>query len=69
MVTSNTHTTSVSDQSYVNKEPILNEKINNPRTLFVSGLRSNINKRDIYKHFFGCIKVTIKQYHTTSHLK
>jgi RNA recognition motif-containing protein len=42
---------------------------NKKKSLFVSGLRNNVNENDIRKHFTGCKKVTIKQCRGTSHLK
>jgi hypothetical protein len=47
----------------------MKQTINNDKTLFVSGLRSDVTNSKIRVHFPGSIKVTIKQYHTTPHLK
>ncbi|CAF1273200.1 unnamed protein product [Adineta steineri] len=61
--------------STVNEKNDNNDKSNSDQlskhqnTLFVSGLRSNVSKSDIYDHFTDCIKVIFKQYHSTPHLK
>ncbi|CAF3948506.1 unnamed protein product [Adineta steineri] len=47
----------------------LNKTNNDYKTLFVSKLKSNITKHDLYNHFHGCIKVTIKKSHSASDLK
>ncbi|CAF4178914.1 unnamed protein product, partial [Adineta steineri] len=74
--TSNPSTYSLSTPiSTVNEKNDNNDKSNSNQlskhqnTLFVSGLRSNVSKSDIYNHFTDCIKVIFKQYHSTPHLK
>ena len=47
----------------------MNQGTNNCQTLFVSGLKSDVNTETIRRHFASCIKVTLKQYRTTSQLK
>lgn len=38
-------------------------------TLFISGMRNEVTKADICRHFVGCAKVTIKQSYLPPHLK
>ncbi|CAF2145954.1 unnamed protein product [Rotaria magnacalcarata] len=65
----NTDRKNTNNQSHVKKKFACDRVINNGKTLFVSGLRSDIDKSDIRSHFTGSIKVVIKQYRSTSHLK
>ncbi|CAF0761014.1 unnamed protein product [Adineta steineri] len=65
----NTCKTNVTKQS-CNKRQQLHEKLLDARkVLYVSGLRRDVTKHDIYTHFIGCSKVTLKEYHSVSHLK
>lgn len=48
---------------------MLDQTTNRCRTLFVSGLKNAVSKDTICRYFPGCVKVTIKQYRTTSDLK
>ncbi|CAF4298407.1 unnamed protein product, partial [Rotaria socialis] len=68
-VTTNTHNRYTNNRSHAKKKFAFDRIINNGKTLFVSGLRSDVDKNDIRSHFTGSIKVVIKQYRSTSHLK
>jgi len=53
---------------------IKNTKIRNQRkninnTLYVSGLRNDVCKKDLHRHFIGCTKVTMKQHQMPPYLK
>jgi RNA recognition motif-containing protein len=43
------------------------KNINN--TLVIFGIRNEVTKADIYDHFVGCTKVTIKQSYLPPYLK
>jgi hypothetical protein len=61
-------TQNIFNQNYLEKRK-LNEKMNHHKTLFVSGLKNNVNKAVIHRHFIGCTKVILKQCQTVSNLK
>ncbi len=56
-------------RSHAKKEQAINQTVNDRKTLFVSGLRSDVNKNDLRSYFIGCTKVTLKQCRARSHLK
>ncbi|CAF0802090.1 unnamed protein product [Adineta steineri] len=66
---SNTHTETVSTQTHVRRSQIFDPAIHDSRILFVSGLKNDVNKNNIRRHFVGCLNVTVKQYHTTPRFK
>lgn len=43
------------------KEKTLKRCIRERRTLFISGLHLDVHKRDLYRQFPGCVKVTVKR--------
>jgi hypothetical protein len=51
------------------KKRKLNETANRYKTLLVLGLRNDVNKTDLHRHFIGCTNVTLKQCQTSSSLK
>ncbi len=60
------------NQNYLKKRKLdekMDEKRDHHKTLFVSGLKNDVNKTDIYRHFVGCTKVILKQCQTVSNLK
>ncbi len=69
MVSSNRHTTIMNKRSHAKKKQAINTTVNDCKTVFVSGLRSDVNTNDLRNYFTGCIKVTIKQCRARSHLK
>ena len=48
---------------------IKNQKKNIHNTLYVSGLRNDICKKDLHRHFVGCTKVTMKRHQMPPYLK
>jgi RNA recognition motif-containing protein len=44
----------------------INENVNRYKTLLVSGLRYDINEKDLYHHFIKCAKVTLKRCQASS---
>ncbi len=63
-----TTTANINIRNNVKKRKI-NETTNRYKTLLVSGLRNDVNKTNLYHHFIGCTKVTLKQCQTSSSLK
>lgn len=61
-------TQNIFNRNYLEKRK-LNEKMNHHKTLFVSGLKTDVNKMVIRRHFIGCTKVILKQCQTVSNLK
>ena len=57
------------DQRNVVKQRSLLNEVKQNRTLFISGIKSTVSKNKIRAHFIDCIKVTVKEYYTTSKLK
>jgi RNA recognition motif-containing protein len=68
MLASHMYRTADSDPHSINKQ-VISQKKNDFKTLYVSGLRNDVKKMDIRRHFTGCVKVTIKQHQTRQHLK
>ncbi|CAF0926568.1 unnamed protein product [Adineta steineri] len=66
---SNTHTETVSTQNHVRTSQMFDPAMHDPRILFVSGLKKDVNKNNIRRHFIGCLNVTIRQCRTILHLK
>jgi RNA recognition motif-containing protein len=48
---------------------IRNQKKNLNNTLYVSGLRNNVRKKDLHRHFVGCTKITMKRHQMPPYLK
>ncbi|CAF1328965.1 unnamed protein product [Adineta steineri] len=70
MNTTTTTTTAVNINTKNNiKKRKFNEDINRYKTLVVLGLRSDVNEIDLYRHFIGCIKVTLKPCKSETYLK
>ena len=53
----------------ITKKRQLNQVENHQKTLFVSGLRADVKKSDISRHFIGCVKVTLKRSQMASRLR
>ncbi|UJR12825.1 hypothetical protein I4U23_016999 [Adineta vaga] len=65
----NSCSTTINRNNHLRRQNIVSRSIDDYKTLFVSGLKHSVNIKDIYKHFNGYVKVTLKQHHTTSNLK
>ncbi len=48
-------------RSHAKKKRAINQAVNDRKTLFVSGLRSDVDTNALRSYFTGCIKVIIKQ--------
>ncbi|CAF1268535.1 unnamed protein product [Adineta steineri] len=70
----NTTTTTTTTAEITNtknnvKKRKFNEDINRYKTLVVLRLRSDVSEIDLYHHFIGCIKVTLKPCKSETYLK
>lgn len=68
-ISTDTHTTVAKKQLHAMKKKASNQTINNRKTLFVSGLKSDVKAKDIRHHFIDTTKVIIKACRRASHLK
>lgn len=52
----------------MNKTRTINRATNTRRTLFVSGLKSDVRTNQLYNYFTGSTKITLKRCRATPHL-
>ncbi len=48
---------------------IKNQRKNIRNTLYISGLRNEVCKKDLHRHFVGCTKVIMKRHQISPYLK